>query len=211
MQVISLKEYAENNHVSYEAVRKQVVRYAAELEGHIIRDGRQQFLDEEAVAFLDEKRKKNPVVIYEANKDEEIERLKHEKENLLLKIATVQDQLIQAQNENKALKEENQRIFLLEADNEAAKQKLEATEAQLQTTECVAKANEQEAEQAKKEASEAKEKAGQERQRAEQVEKELSDLKTENDLLLARLDEITQEKKTFFQRLSDGIVKFFTE
>ena len=33
--MISLKDYAKNKGVSYEAVRKQVSRYREELEGHI--------------------------------------------------------------------------------------------------------------------------------------------------------------------------------
>ena len=237
MQVISLKDYAKNNNISYEAVRKQVIRYASELEGHVIKDGRQQFLDENAVAFLSEKRKKNPVIIYEIAKDEEIDRLKQEKENLLLKLASVQDQLIQAQEQNRLLNEENRKIFLLEADNERAKKEaenarliadqekeraitaekekkeaeirvselerkeketssaLDEVKEQLKNTETVAEINAQERDL--------------ERLRAEAAEQELLDLKEQNDALWARLEEST--KRNFFQRLSDGIVKFFSE
>lgn len=93
MVLISLKDYAENNNVTYEAVRQQVVRYADELGDHVVKKGRQQFLDEEAVAFLDEKRKKNPVTVIQMNKDEEIEALRREKEGLLLKIAEQADKI----------------------------------------------------------------------------------------------------------------------
>lgn len=82
MTVVSLRDYAKDKSVSYEAVRKQVARYKDELAGHIIMDGRQQFLDEEAVAFLDGKRQKNPVVIYEQSKDEAIEGLRRSIEML---------------------------------------------------------------------------------------------------------------------------------
>ena len=54
--MVSLKEYAKNKGVSYEAVRKQVNRYKDELKGHISKVNRTQYLDEEAVAFLDSKR-----------------------------------------------------------------------------------------------------------------------------------------------------------
>lgn len=93
MTVISLKDYAAQNNISYEAVRQQVVRYKDELEAHIIRDGRQQFLDEEAVAFLDGKRQKNPVSIIQQSKDEAIEELRLEKEQLLLKVAAQADKI----------------------------------------------------------------------------------------------------------------------
>lgn len=116
MNVITLRDYAKQNNVSYEAVRKQVVRYADELGDHIIRDGRQQFLDEEAVAFLDGKRQKNPVAIIQQDKDERIEALRQEKENLLKKIATIQEELLQEKDKVQSLLEEkNDQIRLLES------------------------------------------------------------------------------------------------
>ena len=93
MNVISLKEYAKNRNVTYEAVRQQVVRYADELKEHLIKDGRQQFLDEEAVAFLDERRAKNPVVVQQVDKDAELEELRQARENLLLKVAEQADKI----------------------------------------------------------------------------------------------------------------------
>ena len=93
MNVISLKDYAAQKNVSYEAVRQQVVRYKDELGGHVIRDGRQQFLDEEAVAFLDAKRQKNPVAIIQQNKDEQIEALENQVKELLIKVAKQADRI----------------------------------------------------------------------------------------------------------------------
>lgn len=93
VQLISIKDYAKEKNVSYEAVRQQVIRYGDELGEHIIKNGRQQFLDQEAVAFLDEKRKKNPVTIIQMDKDEEIEALRREKENLLIKVAAQADKI----------------------------------------------------------------------------------------------------------------------
>ena len=87
MNVITMREYARQKNISYEAVRKQVVRYKDELEGHIIQDGRQQFLDEEAVAFLDAKRQKNPVAILHQDKDEQIEQLEEQVKQLLITTA----------------------------------------------------------------------------------------------------------------------------
>lgn len=83
MSLTTLKDYAASNHISYEAIRQQVVRYRAELGDHIVKDGRQQFLDDDAVAFLDGRRAKNPVVVYNASKDEELDRLKQENAQLL--------------------------------------------------------------------------------------------------------------------------------
>lgn len=93
MALISLKDYAEQKNISYEAVRQQVKRYEKELGPHIIRDGRQQFLDEEAVAFLDAKRQKNPVAIIQQSKDDRIDELEQANSNLLLKIAEQADKI----------------------------------------------------------------------------------------------------------------------
>lgn len=93
VNVISFKDYAAQKNISYEAVRQQVVRYKEELAGHVIRDGRQQFLDEEAVAFLDAKRQKNPVAIIQMDKDEQIEELEDQVKQLLVKTAAQADRI----------------------------------------------------------------------------------------------------------------------
>ena len=93
MKVVSLKDYAAEKGISYEAVRQQVVRYKDELSSHVIKDGRQQFLDEEAVAFLDAKRQKNPVAIIQQDKNERIEELEEQVKQLLIKIAAQADKI----------------------------------------------------------------------------------------------------------------------
>ena len=93
MKTVSLKDYAEQKRVSYEAVRQQVIRYKKELGNHIIRDGRQQFLDEEAVAFLDEKRQKNPVTVIQQDKNGQIEALEEQVKQLLMKTAAQADRI----------------------------------------------------------------------------------------------------------------------
>lgn len=70
--MISIKDYAKENGVSYEAVRRQIDRYKAELEGHIHKQGRTRFLDDEAVAFLQEHRLKEPVAVYQGSPDAEL-------------------------------------------------------------------------------------------------------------------------------------------
>lgn len=122
--MISLKDLAKKNSVTYEAVRQQVKRYAAELKEHIHVEGRTQYLDDYAVEFLEGKRQSNPIIVYETNKDEEIEHLRNENKALLLrltekqeKIEDLQDRLIAisgtpmlltaAQDELKELKNKN--------------------------------------------------------------------------------------------------------
>lgn len=89
MKLVSLKDYAEQNGITYEAVRQQVARYRDALGDHIVKDGRQQFLDEYAVEYLNEHRSKNPVVIIQNSKDEEIQELRAKQEAMLAKIAAL--------------------------------------------------------------------------------------------------------------------------
>ncbi len=91
--MITIKDYAKQKGVSYEAIRKQIKRYEDELEGHLVKQNRFLMLDDEAVQFLDSKRSEHPVIVYEQNKDEELEQLRHENKVLLIQMNTVQDQL----------------------------------------------------------------------------------------------------------------------
>ena len=134
MNVISLRDYADQRNITYEAVRQQVARYKVELEGHVIKDGRQRFLDEEAVAILDGKRNKSPVTIIQQNKDEEIEVLRQQKEAFLLKIAAQADEIAElakwkAEQAVLIAAAEQNKVALLTAQTEAQKASQEASEA----------------------------------------------------------------------------------
>ena len=119
--MISIKDYAYQKNISYEAVRQQVKRYEKQLGEHVVKVGRTKYLDEEAVAFLDDKRKKNPVIILEQNKDDELEQLKNENKALLLKVAELQEALLNEKDKVEMLREE--KIALLESKIEDAEPK----------------------------------------------------------------------------------------
>ena len=120
-KMINLKEYAKQNNISYEAVRKQVRRYQKELEGHIFKqDGKTQYLDEEAVAFLNDKRKSNPIIVQEVAKDEQIEELQNQNKMLLVKVAELQDQLLKKQDKIELLQAD--KIALLEEKKQESDQ-----------------------------------------------------------------------------------------
>lgn len=113
--MVSIKDYAKNKGCSYEAIRKQVIRYKNDLDEHIIKVNRTKYLDDYAVEFLDKKRTTNPVIVEKYDRDEEIERLKKEKEVLLVKIVELQEQLNKEKDEVKSL--QNKQIELLEMKN----------------------------------------------------------------------------------------------
>lgn len=206
MEIISLKDYAKQKNISYEAVRQQIVRYASDLEGHIIKDGRQQFLDNEAVAFLDAKRKKNPVAIYQLEKDDEIERLENENKDLLLKLSAVQDQLIKSQEEYRQLSDKAAKVALLEADNEAARaraaeaeRRADVADRERREAETAFKKLQSDFEESEKGKSEAEIRAQAAEDIAEINAQEAERAKAEADAARAELDAI--KNRSFWRRL----------
>lgn len=135
MDLVTIKQYAEDQGISYEAVRKQVVRYSDELSGHIVKRDRRQFLDQWAVDFLTEKRRQSPVVVVSMDRSEENERLREEIDSLRVKLMTAQnellsekDRVIQLQDEAKKMIEDQSRYTALLEDNKAKEEKLREAE-----------------------------------------------------------------------------------
>lgn len=92
---MTFKEYGKRVGITYEAVRQLTVTHAAELEGHIHKQGRARMLDDDAVKILDAARGGSPLVIVQAARDEELNQLREENKVLLLKVASLQDELLQ--------------------------------------------------------------------------------------------------------------------
>ena len=144
---VTLKDYAKELGVTYEAVRKQMKRYSAELEGHIHQQGRTQYLDDEAVAFLDQHHAPKPIAIYEAGQDREmremaatIEQLRSEKEDLCDRLARMGEKISELAEwkaeKALALADATQTKILLEAATaDADKLRSELQEAQRRAAE----------------------------------------------------------------------------
>lgn len=109
--MMTISEYASKHKVSYEAVRSQVVRYKDELSEHISIRDRKQYLDDWAVAFLDERRREHPVTVVNTSRNEEIERLQAEIEKLQAKVFDLQEERNAAHTRIEALQDEA-RAFL---------------------------------------------------------------------------------------------------
>lgn len=116
MELVTLKQFAIDQGISYEAVRKQVVKYADDLSDHIVKKDRTQLLDEFAVEFLKNRRRESPVVLMTMDKSEENEQLKKEVESLKAQLMTAQNELLKSKDET--LRAQKQ---IIELQNEAAK------------------------------------------------------------------------------------------
>lgn len=111
--MITIREYARKNNVSYEAIRKQIKRYENELKEHIIKQHRTQFLDEVAVEILDRHRGESPIVIVNQDTSSKLQLLEEENKNLLVKVAAQADKISQLSEELKN-KTEKMTSLLLE-------------------------------------------------------------------------------------------------
>lgn len=128
MAAISIRDYAKEQHITYEAARKQVRRYEAELEGHTYKQGRTQYIDDYAVELLNNHRRQNPVIIVQQDKDDELQQLRAENKALLQQVAALQDKLLTARE---TALETAQKTAMLEVAA-ADKERLEARCAALQ-------------------------------------------------------------------------------
>ena len=114
--MLTFKDYAEMNGVTYEAVRSQVKRYEKELDGHIRKVGRKQFLDDVAIAFLDEKRQDHPVILKEQGKDDLIASLEAQVKHLLAENARLANEAAAAQKDAREIEKENNALRLENKD-----------------------------------------------------------------------------------------------
>ena len=138
MELKTLKQYAKDQGISYEAVRKQVVRYAEDLADHVVKKDRVQYLDQWAIDFLTERRKESPIVLVNMDQSEEIDRLKEQIEILKVQLMTAQnellkekDRIISLQDETKQLIEDRGKYTALLEDSKTKEERLKEAEDQI--------------------------------------------------------------------------------
>lgn len=131
MGVMSIKDYAKARNISYEAARQQVKRYAEELDGHITRQNRTQYLDDYAVELLDEHRQQNPVVVINQDRDEALEQLREENKALTQRVMLLQDKLLAAQESAIEAAKATARLEAAEADRSRLEARTAALESEL--------------------------------------------------------------------------------
>ena len=126
--MMTIKEYAQNQGVTYEAIRKQLKRYASELDGHIHQIGRRQFLDDFAMDFINEKRNDSPIIQRQQDKDDEIKELNQQLAKALAENGRL-NQIIGKQGEKIAsLAEQNSKVLQLEQSVQSKNEKIKQLE-----------------------------------------------------------------------------------
>ena len=191
--MITVKEFAKKQHRTVQAVYQSIDRYKIQLDGHIQKIGRTSYLDDDAVAFLESKREQNPVVIYQQDKDEELEQLRKNADVMKAKIVELQEKVNKSQEEYIALQAENAKLLALPAETE---KKLAVAEVELKN------ANEKIDEKEQKIAAqkeEIEEKAAQLKTAQEDAERQKQDYQKEIDRLTEELRK--EASKTWWQKL----------
>ncbi len=102
----TIKQYSESQGVSYEAVRKQLQRYAEDLRGHIITKGRTRYLDDQAIEFLNEKRREQPLVVLDPDDQSEAAELRRQLDGLKTQLMAAQNELLVAKDRIIALQDD---------------------------------------------------------------------------------------------------------
>jgi len=111
----TVKDYAARWNVSTVSVYKLLKTHKAELEGLIVKENRKMLLTDEAVKVLDKVKSTHPQPVEQIDNKEELEVLKRENHNLLIKIAELQEKLIESKEMINLLQSE--KVELLEDKN----------------------------------------------------------------------------------------------
>lgn len=169
MNVMTIRQFAEDQHVSYEAIRRQLVIYRKQLEGHIIRDKQYKLLDEYAVEFLRTKRRHSPIVAINQEREETIDTLKNN-------LVSAQNMIVELQQQLDEMK--NLKLAMIETET---RYKM-ALEQLTQEKELLAQAKEQ-AEEARAETEAARQALDSEREKLYAVRAELKNMELRKELL----------------------------
>ena len=130
MGATSIKDYAKSRKITYEAARQQVKRYEKELQGHIRKQNRTQYLDDYAVELLDDHRQQSPVVIVNQDRDAELEQLRADKVALLQQVASLQNELIKARDNEILAAKQTVLLEAAQSDREALQDRVKELEAE---------------------------------------------------------------------------------
>ena len=125
--MISIRDYAISRSISYEAARKSVNLYKEnELKAHLYMQGKATMLDEEAVRFLDECRRKNPIaIVIDDGAEHKIKQLEEENAVLREKLMNTENELIL---KNGMIIEAQEKVLLLtEKEQEMAQMEINLT------------------------------------------------------------------------------------
>jgi DNA anti-recombination protein RmuC len=129
--VKSIKQIAMEQNVSYESIRRLIVKYHDELRPHISRVNKTQYIDEEGYEFLKSKRRESPLVLLNEDKNEQLERYKAEADLFKTKLMEAQQQIIELQQAKLEATEARIKFELLQESHDRLKEEASKTAEEL--------------------------------------------------------------------------------
>ena len=214
MELVTLKQYAISQRISYEAVRRQVTRYQKELSGHIIKRNRTQFLDEKAVEFLTDRRRSSPIILMNMDQSEENARLKEQVESLKAQLMTAQNELLKSQDDRlkaqeriialqdeakKTLEDQAKYAALLE-DNRLKAKKLQEAEDQIMEIQKEREEDQLTIQTIRTEADDLREEADGLRKKADEDRRTIEDLQEQRDAAQAEAQSYKRSIFGFYRK-----------
>ncbi len=121
---ITLKEYAKENSVTYESVRKKFNKYKKDLKGHYSKIERTTYLDEYAYNFLKEHSVRTTILIEKIHDKDQIEQLKNMVQYLKGQIDVLDNQNRELTENYLKVKENIQLLEYTQKENDSLKEEL---------------------------------------------------------------------------------------
>lgn len=123
----TIREYADNNGITYEAVRQQIAKHNEELKPHIKKENGTSYLTDKAIELLDSYRTRVQVV--SARRYDEITELLEQQADLQAQLLKAKDLIIQLQAEQtKGIEAQAKLTLLLEQKEQSDQQHKEELE-----------------------------------------------------------------------------------
>lgn len=179
MDFITLRDFAENKGVTYEAIRRQVAKYETELRGHVVVRDRTKFLDEYAQDFLSERRRLSPVVVKVEDAREDVEELERAVESLRAQLLKAQNELLAAKDMIIALKDEKEAMIESKVKYSALLEEKEGLQIRLEESEAKASSVSKELEDLRTESGA---RDAENKEKIEQISKEVDELRVKADM-----------------------------
>lgn len=152
----TIREYAEQEGITYEAARQRIARAGAEITPHIVTRGKTKYLTDEAQELLNNYAYKVPLVRVADDRQALIDKLRADAEARTAKIIELQDRLLAVAEKAAKLEAVEREKLLLEKladdirkDNEAYLEQIRVKDTKIQTLEAEKAAGEEELKEAR--------------------------------------------------------------
>lgn len=193
----TIRDYARDHHVSYEAIRKQIAKYQEDLDGHVITKGKTKYIDDFAVAFLDDRRREAPVSVIQWEETEAVRSLRDQIDALKNELMTTQKRVIELQSENQLMIAAKTKYDILVESSAGKDALIETLREDLKDARSAEETAKKETDAAKLDADRAREDLKSARADADQIRKQADEAREKSEKLKEERDAAAKEAKSY--------------